>query len=85
MLGYLNALLQGARPAVARAAGPTVSRMAGQAWSKLPVQLNPFRTAQPTTRLGQLGKALNPLNSANFGVLAAAALVRQYRRENLAS
>jgi hypothetical protein len=75
MLGYLNALLQGARPVIARAAGPTVSRMAGQAWSKLPVQLNPFRTAQPTTRLGQLGKALNPLNPTNVGVGAAATLL----------
>lgn len=71
MLGYLNALLQSAKPAISRAAGPTIARMAGQVWNKIPVQINPLRTSQPTTRLGQLGKALNPLNPLNAGTTAA--------------
>ena len=71
MLGYLNALLQSAKPAISRAAGPAIARMAGQVWNKIPVQINPLRTSQPTTRLGQLGKALNPLNPLNAGTTAA--------------
>lgn len=41
-----------------------VQRFAGQV--KLPTQLNPFATSAPTTRLGKVGKFINPLNPVNF-------------------
>lgn len=41
-----------------------VQRFAGQV--KLPTQLNPFATSTPTTRLGKVGKSINPLNPVNF-------------------
>ena len=36
---------------------------------RFPVALNPFKTRVPTTRLGALGKALNPLNPINAATM----------------
>lgn len=36
---------------------------------RFPVALNPFKTRVPTTRLGALGKALNPLNPFNAALI----------------
>jgi len=36
---------------------------------QFPVALNPFKTRTPVTRLGQLGKALNPLNPVNAATM----------------
>jgi hypothetical protein len=36
---------------------------------RIPVALNPFKTRVPTTRLGSLGKALNPLNPINAATM----------------
>jgi len=36
---------------------------------RIPVALNPFKTRVPTTRLGALGKSLNPLNPVNAGLM----------------
>ena len=36
---------------------------------KFPVALNPFKTRVPTTRLGSIGKALNPLNPYNAAAI----------------
>lgn len=55
-----------------KAGVPTpVQRFAGQVWQKIPTAVNPFRTREPVTALGKLGKALNPLNPANALSIAA--------------
>ncbi len=36
---------------------------------RFPVALNPFKTRVPTTRLGAVGKALNPLNPINAATM----------------
>jgi len=36
---------------------------------RIPVALNPFKTRVPTTRLGAVGKALNPLNPINAATM----------------
>lgn len=36
---------------------------------RFPVALNPFKTRVPTTRIGALGKALNPLNPVNAATI----------------
>jgi hypothetical protein len=51
--------------------------------NRIPIQVNPFRTSQPTTQLGKLGKNLNPLNPANAGAAAASALLSEFARRNL--
>lgn len=51
--------------------------------SRVPVQVNPFRTSQPTTPLGKLGKTLNPLNPTNAASLAASTLLSEFARRNL--
>lgn len=48
-----------------------VQRFAGQVWNKIPTAINPFKTRQPTTALGRLGKGFNPLNPANALSIAA--------------
>lgn len=35
-------------------------------YQKIPTSLNPVKTRTPTTRIGQVGKALNPLNPVNI-------------------
>mgnify|MGYP006266380879 CR=1 FL=1 len=43
--------------------------------SRIPTALNPLATRIPTTRLGQFGKLINPLNPVNFAGYAASALL----------
>jgi hypothetical protein len=47
-----------------------------------PTALNPLETRTPTTLLGKVGKAFNPLNPANIGGLAAGGLISGLFSEN---
>lgn len=70
-LEYLQSLAARAKssiPAPAR-------RMAGQVWRSIPVQLNPLRTATPTTLLGKIGKQTNPLSPGNIPNVLAASVI----------
>lgn len=43
---------------------------------RLPIALNPFRSRVPTTRLGAVGKLLNPLNPVNAATILLEETVR---------
>lgn len=43
---------------------------------RFPIALNPFRTRIPTTRLGAIGKAINPLNPFNAAAIVLEETIR---------
>jgi len=43
---------------------------------RFPIALNPFRTRVPTTRLGAIGKAINPLNPFNAAAIVLEETIR---------
>ena len=43
---------------------------------RFPVALNPFKTRNPTTRLGRIGKDINPLNPRNAAALVLEEAIR---------
>ena len=44
----------------------------------IPTYLNPFKSRTPTTKLGQFGKAINPLNPLNAGTILVEEAVRAF-------
>ena len=68
-LGQLRNTVTGAvrtNPIVRMAGSNPVVQGVVKLYQKIPTSLNPVKTRTPTTRIGQVGKALNPLNPVNI-------------------
>jgi hypothetical protein len=73
-MGWFDQALQTVRLA---GQNPVVRAILG-ATDRIPVALNPLKTRTPTTSLGKLGKATNPLNPSNAALIGVSALARQF-------